>query len=85
MRLLAAIFFASAALGHAAESVAGRWEGSAQIPGAELKLVVDLSEENGKGWVGSIIVPGFSVKGAPLVDLHVRGGRFAPRGKLSMI
>ena len=53
MRLVAAIFFASAALCQAAGSVAGRWEGSAQIPGAELKLVVDLSEEGGKGWVGS--------------------------------
>ena len=84
MRLLAAIFFASAALGHAAESVAGRWEGSAQIPGAELKLVVDLSEENGKGWVGSIIVPGFSVKGAPLANLHVRSSdlAFAIKGAL---
>jgi hypothetical protein len=55
----------------------GRWEGVAQIPGHELKLVVDLSDEDGKGWVGSIIVPGFGVKGAPLVDLHVRGGDFA--------
>jgi hypothetical protein len=46
LRLLAAIFFASAALCQAAGGVAGRWEGSAQIPGVELKLVVDLSEES---------------------------------------
>jgi len=84
LRLIAAIFFASAALCQAAGSAAGRWEGSAQIPGAELKLIVDLSEENGKGWVGSIIVPGFSVKGALLVDLHVRSGElaFAIKGAL---
>ena len=84
MRLFAAIFLASAALCQAAESVAGRWEGSAQIPGTELKLVVDLSDEGGKGWVGSIIVPGFSVKGAPLVDLHVRSSdlAFAIKGAL---
>ena len=58
MRLLAFIFFASALLGRGAESAAGRWEGPAQIPGRELKLVVDLSEEAGKGWIGSIIIRG---------------------------
>jgi len=68
----------------AAESAAGRWEGSAQIPGGEMKLIVDLSEESGKGWIGSIIVPGFGVKGAPLVDLHGRSGdlAFAIKGAL---
>ena len=74
MRLFATILFASAALCQAAESAAGRWEGVAQIPGNELRLVVDLSDEGGKGWTGSITIPGFSVKGAELVDLHVRGG-----------
>jgi hypothetical protein len=84
LRLLAAILFASAALGHAAESAAGRWEGSVQIPGQELRLVLDLSDENGKGWIGSIIVPGFGVKGAPLVDLQVRSPdlAFAIKGAL---
>ncbi len=76
MRLLAAIFFASAVLCQAAESAAGRWEGSAQIPGGELKLIVDLSEESGKGWIGSIIVPGFGVKGAPLGDIALKESEF---------
>ena len=67
MRLFALIFFASALLGRGAESAAGRWEGSAQIPGRELKLIVDLTEEGGKGWIGSIIIPGLAVKGAPLI------------------
>ena len=60
----------------AAESAAGRWEGSAQIPGGELKLIVDLSEESGQGWIGSIIVPGFGVKGAPLGDIAVKDSEF---------
>jgi hypothetical protein len=68
---------ASAACCQAAESAAGRWEGVVEIPGQELKLVVDLSDDGGKDWVGSIIVPGFGVKGAPLVDLHVAGGDLA--------
>jgi hypothetical protein len=75
---------AGATLCQAAPSAAGRWEGAAQIPGHELKLIVDLSDEGGKGWVGSIIVPGFGIKGAQLVDLHVRGGdlAFAIKGAL---
>jgi hypothetical protein len=84
LRLIALILLASAALCQAAPSATGRWEGAAQIPGHELKLIVDLSDEGGKGWVGSIIVPGFGIKGAPLVDLHVRGGdlAFAIKGAL---
>lgn len=84
MRLLAVILFASAALSHAAENAAGRWEGSAQIPGLDLKLIVDLSEDAGKGWIGSIIVPGFGVTGAQLVDLQVRSSdlAFAIKGAL---
>ena len=74
LRLFATTLLASAALCQAAESAAGRWEGVAQIPGNELRLVVDLSDEGGKGWTGSITIPGLSVKGAELVDLHVRGG-----------
>jgi hypothetical protein len=84
LRLIATILFASAALCEAADQAAGRWEGIAQIPGHELKLIVDLSDDGGKGWVGSIIVPGFGVKGAPLVDLQVHGGdlAFAIKGAL---
>jgi hypothetical protein len=84
LRLLAAIFFVSAALGQAAESASGRWEGAAQIPGNELKLILDLSDEGGKGCIGSIIVPGLGVKGAQLVDLHVRSSdlAFAIKGAL---
>jgi len=77
LRVLAAILFASAALSHAAENAAGRWEGPVQIPGLDLRLIVDLSEEPGKGWLGSVTVPGFAVKGAQLVDLEVKGSDVA--------
>ena len=76
LRLVATILLAGAALVQAAGNAAGRWEGIAQIPGNELRLVVDLSDEGGKGWIGSIIVPGFGIKGAELVDQHPRGGDF---------
>jgi hypothetical protein len=77
LRLIGTILLASAALSQAAESAAGRWEGTAQIPGQEQRLVVDLSDEGGKGWIGSIIIPGFGIKGAELAELHVQGGDFA--------
>jgi hypothetical protein len=64
LRVFAVILFASVALCQAAENGAGRWEGIAQIPGHDLRLIVDLSDEGGKGWTGSIIIPGFAIKGA---------------------
>jgi len=84
LRFIALILLAGAAVSQAAENAAGRWEGAAQIPGHELRLIVDLSDEGGKGWVGSIIVPGLAIKGAELVDLHVRGSDldFAIKGAL---
>jgi hypothetical protein len=84
LRLVATILLAGAALCQAAESAAGRWEGGAQIPGSELRLILDLSDQGGKGWTGSIIVPGFAIKGAQLVDQHARGGdlAFAIKGAL---
>jgi hypothetical protein len=69
--------FASVAVCQAAETGAGRWEGIAQIPGHELRLIVDLSDEGGKRWTGSIIIPEFGIKDAELDDLHVSGGDFA--------
>jgi hypothetical protein len=74
LRLFVPILFASALVCHGAEkesAAAGRWEGSAQLPGTQLRLIVDLSKDNGKDWVGSIIIPGLSVKGAPLADIAV--------------
>ena len=57
----------------AAENVAGRWEGSVQIPGRELKVIVDLAPADGKTWTGSITIPGLNVKGAALADFVMNG------------
>jgi len=61
---------AAVPLACADEPLAGRWEGSAQIPGRELRLVIDLAEERGE-WRGSITLPGTAVKGAALAELNV--------------
>jgi len=52
---------------------AGRWEGSAQIPGRELPLVVDLAPDGAGVWTGSIIITGLRVNGAPLTHIAVTG------------
>lgn len=61
-------------LTHAAPDVAGRWEGSAEVPGTAQRLVVDLAR-GPSGWTGSVILPGRDVKGAPLKDLAVGEGQ----------
>jgi hypothetical protein len=55
----------------AASNPEGRWEGPIQIPGRELQLVVDLARDSAGAWIGSIIVPGLGVKGAPLSNVVV--------------
>ncbi len=55
----------------AAADVAGRWEGVAAIAGQPLRLVVDLDHDAQGHWDGSVILPGRSVKGAPLDALAV--------------
>ena len=67
------LFCSSGLVARAAEPAAGRWEGEVQIPDRALTLIVDLAPaENGK-WDGSVIIPGFDVKGKQLNDIAVRG------------
>lgn len=68
MRFIFILLCASALLCRAGENLTGRWEGSIQIPERELKLVVDLAQANG-GWIGSLIVPGLGLNGAPLTNI----------------
>lgn len=78
LALAAALMLFTAALVRAAPDPAGRWEGVAQIPGAPLRVVVDIAAGGRQGHVGSVILPGRGVKGAPLEGLTVdeRGLRF---------
>lgn len=83
---LAAFFILTFALAcSAADNVAGRWEGSIKIPGQELAAIIDLDQPQGKDWVGSIIIPGLDVKGAPLTDIAVgdAGISFTIKGALA--
>jgi hypothetical protein len=69
LRLASIVLLGSALACEAAESAAGRWEGSIQIPGGGFPMIVDLDQVAGRDWAGSIIIPGLGVKGAPLTDL----------------
>jgi hypothetical protein len=79
MRVAFILLLASSLLSRAEENAVGRWEGSVQIPGRELVLIVDLAKDpgDGGGWQGSITVPGLGLKGAPLSDITVKPGDIA--------
>jgi hypothetical protein len=56
-----------------APEMAGRWEGLIAIPGAPQWLIVDLDRDERGGWIGSAILPGRGVAGAPLAAIVVDG------------
>ncbi len=62
---LVAGLLASAAAS-AAPDPAGRWQGIADIPGAPMRVIVDIDRDAGRLWIGSVILPGRGVKGAPM-------------------
>src|SRR5262245_12489740 len=63
------IVLAVIALGaQAAPGYEGRWEGAIAGPGAPVALVLDLAPAP-SGWIGSVVLPGFGVKGAPVGDI----------------
>jgi hypothetical protein len=55
----------------AADTTAGRWEGSVQIPGFPLNVVVDLDHDASGVWIGSVIIPELNITGAQLTDIDV--------------
>lgn len=85
VRLITILIVAAALPCRAEEIMSGRWEGTALIPDNQLNLIVDLSQENG-AWVGSIIIPGLGLKGAPLTDIKVQSPdlNFAIKGALGI-
>jgi hypothetical protein len=69
--VLAATWLACGTQGvRANEDFAGRWEGYIGVPGAPQELVIDLERDATGAWIGSAILPGRGVKGAPLQQLR---------------
>lgn len=84
-RFIPILILAATLTCRAEDPISGRWEGFARIPDDELTVVVDLAQQNGS-WVGSIIIPGFGVKGTPLTDVKVQTPdvSFAVKGPLGI-
>src|SRR5436190_231369 len=78
MRVAFILLLATAFISRAEENAAGRWEGTVQIPGRPLEVIVDLAAKSDKGeWQGSITIPGLGIKGAPLSDIALNGDSVA--------
>jgi hypothetical protein len=63
--------------------VPAQWQGSIRIPERELTVVLDLAQ--GKGvWIGSIVVPGLNIQGAPLTAVTFKNSQltFGIKGSL---
>jgi hypothetical protein len=85
VRLITILIVAAALPCRAEDVISGRWEGTARVPDDELTVVVDLAQENGV-WVGSVIIPGLGLKGAPLTEIKVQplDVNFAVKGALGI-
>jgi hypothetical protein len=71
-RIISGLIFVTIGLsGNAAETAAGRWQGTVQIPAHELSVIIDLAQDRGGAWIGSIIIPGMNIKGAALADIVI--------------
>jgi hypothetical protein len=51
----------------------GHWEGSIQVPDHELKILVDLAQNDKAEWVGAIGIPEQGLKEFPLSKIVVKG------------
>jgi hypothetical protein len=85
LRVVAILIVVAALPCRGEDVMSGRWEGTARIPDDELDVVIDLAQENG-AWVGSIIMPGFGIKGTPLTAINVQAPdvKFTVRGPLGI-
>jgi hypothetical protein len=71
-KLFLVILLASVFQARAEPPLSGHWEGSIQIPGREIKIVLDLAQDAGGVWTGSITMPGLFVKGAELNEISAK-------------
>jgi hypothetical protein len=64
---------ASAAMLQPAAIAAGHWEGTIEVPGKALDIIVDLAGRPDGKWDGAITIPAQNVKGLVLSPLSVEG------------
>jgi hypothetical protein len=71
--ILAVLCGIPVAMCSAAEVASGRWQGTIEIPGEALDVIVDLAQDAPDAWSGSVIAPGIGLKGAPLSEIAIKG------------
>jgi len=69
--LLAALCGVPAAMCNGAEVASGCWQGTIEIPGNSIDVIVDLVQDSSAIWSGSVIAPALELKGAPLSEIAV--------------
>ena len=57
--------------------LAGRWQGTATIPGRELALTIDLDRDAHGAWRGSLICAGLVLSDAPLANIEQHAASIA--------
>lgn len=78
-RVVAAVMAVLSCAAQADATLAGRWQGVADLSGEPLQLVIDIdrapaASAAAPSWIGSATLPGRGVKGAPLARLVVTAG-----------
>src|SRR4051794_28509950 len=84
--LILLLVLASTLMVRAEDTLAGRWEGTVDIPGSSLRAIIDLAPGDNAAWTGSITIPGLGVKGAELSDIvsHDSDAAFSIKDVLSI-
>jgi len=55
-------------------SLAGHWEGSIDIPGMKLEILIDFNQKDDGSWEGKISIPAQDAKNLPLENITLEGG-----------
>jgi len=69
----------------AADDLAGRWQGTVQIPGYPVHATVDFDRDRAGAWIGSIVIAELAVKNVALMPITQNGDAvtFAIKGALA--
>ena len=54
-------------------SIAGHWEGTIQLPGTSLTILIDFSSKSDGSWGGAISIPAQGAKELPLSNITIHG------------
>ncbi len=58
-------------LSQEAQSIAGHWEGSIDVPGNKLEILIDFSQKPDDSWEGKISIPAQNAKNLPLDNISL--------------